>query len=140
MEMKLLALASRLDCSPSQAAKKIEKKMYLVLTYEEATELAMDKVKDKLHELDPVTLSNYAEVSDLVFSVLQSCKDKDLVNDAIEELLGDFSDFAVRIIEHKGPAYFIGSYNLREMAEEVGEETYYIYPMLPPADMREIAD
>ena len=64
MEMKLLALASRLDCSPSQAAKKIEKKMYLVLTYEEATEEALNEFAEMNKEAIKAELATYGDSFD----------------------------------------------------------------------------
>lgn len=100
------------------------KQEYLVLTDEEATERAVDYIKDSVWAFTPSFLAGYTRLPEEVFKAMQGqCEDS---NDAVLRCIenaGSIEEFAEEAISTDGRGHFLNTYDGKEHG--VGE--YYIY-------------
>jgi len=104
-----------------------ERDGYIVLTDEEADEMAKRDVLDSLWAFNADFLAGESGIDIEVFKAIQAngrCEDN---NEAISRLIGDETDFAEAAIRADGRGHFISHYDGNENEESVNGTTYFIY-------------
>ena len=107
-----------------------EKDGYIVLTDEEADEMAANYITDSLWAFTPNFLSERTGLDREVFEAIQSNNKCESNNDTIYNIvqkLDDIDDFVQAAIGADGRGHFMSSYDGNENEETVNGTTYYIY-------------
>lgn len=104
-----------------------EKDGYIVLTDEEADEMAAQYIKDSLWAFNASFLSGETGIDQSVFEAIQANGKCEGNNDAIESCIDDIDGFIQAAIGADGRGHFMSSYDGCENEETVNGTTYYIY-------------
>lgn len=104
-----------------------EKDGYIVLTDDEANEMASNYIRESLWAFNPSFLSGETGIDIAVFEAIQSNDKCEGNNDAIESCIDDMDGFIESAISADGRGHFMSSYDGAENEETVNGITYYIY-------------
>ena len=98
---------------------------YLVLTDDEAEELATDYIKESVWAFNSSFLSSHTGIDEDVFKLLsEKCESS---NDAILSMIKDFDHFVYDAICSDGRGHFIAHYDHDEHIEQINNTEYFIY-------------
>jgi len=104
-----------------------EKDGYIVLTDEEADEMAANYIKDSLWAFNASFLSGETGIDQSVFEAIQANGKCEGNNDAIESCIDDIDGFIQAAISADGRGHFMSSYDGYENEQTVNNTTFYIY-------------
>lgn len=100
---------------------------YLVLTDEEADELAKEMILDSVWAFKPNFLSSFTGIDEDVFIAIQNNGKCESNNNAILSMIDDEDGFCREAIQWDGRGHFMSPYDGSENEEDVNGITYYIY-------------
>jgi hypothetical protein len=113
--------------SMEEAREEYPESRYDILTDEEATERAIESIKQTLWAFNADFLAGETGIDSSVFEAIQAngkCEDN---NDAVESCIDDIDEFVDAAIAADGRGHFMSSYDGEENEIEIDGETYYLY-------------
>ena len=124
-EARFKALAKHLESDIEEAESLADN--YLVLTDDEADEMAYQYIKDSICFFNPSFIASHCE-SDIPQDAIEAIQEKyEASNPILLKLIKDIDSFVEDAISSDGRGHFIGFYDGEEWEQTVNGTTYYIY-------------
>lgn len=124
-EARTQALAQHLETDIEDAERVIND--YLVLTDDEADEMAYQYIKDSLWAFNSSFIASHCD-SDIPQDAIEAIQEKyEASNPILLKLIKDIDHFVEDAISQDGRGHFIGFYDGEEWEQTVNGTTYYIY-------------
>jgi hypothetical protein len=122
---RIQALAQHLDSDIEDAERSIGD--YLVLTDEEADDMAEQYILDSVWAFNPSFIASHCD-SDIPQDAIEAIQEKcESSNPILLKLIKDTDDFIQDAISSDGRGHFIGFYDGEEDEQEVNGTRYYVY-------------
>jgi len=134
---EIIALAQFLDCDYNDIERSkygnnrfdIDGKEYLVLSDQEAQDLAEEYIKESLWAFNAEFIIEHSALPYEALDMIKNFQSEkcESANDTIEALITDMDEFISDAIAADGRGHFLNTYDGEENTQSVNGETYFIY-------------
>jgi predicted glycosyltransferase len=100
---------------------------FLVVTQEEAKDMAQDYIYESIWAFNPEFLINHMPRGVTIETIQKLQELYEGCNDSLKSMITDLDDFVEDAISSDGVARFLNTYDDQEWEYKIGDEYYYVY-------------